>query len=233
MAVVAGIIAASDRGEALSYAALGGTVLKALGFLVGSIALGVFVTPRLFHAGANLRAPGVLLALGLGLCFVTAWAAGQVGLAPIIGAFAGGLVLEELHSKVYVARGERGLLELLHPITGFLAPIFFVVMGMRTDLHDFVEPGTLGLALALTSVAVIGKLVCALGVMQKRVNRWAVAIGMIPRGEVGLIFANLGMTLTIAGQPVVSPSLFSAIVIMVIATTLLTPPALTWALKRR
>jgi Kef-type K+ transport system membrane component KefB len=231
MAVVAGVIAAADAGSTLSYADLLSTIAKALGFLVGSIAFGVYITPRLFHAGAGLRSPGVLLTLGLGLCFITAWAAGSVGLAPIIGAFAGGLVLEDLHSKAYVSRGERGLLELLHPITGFLAPIFFVVMGVRTDLRAFADPSTLGLAFSLTAVAVAGKLVCALGVTEKRINRWAVAFGMIPRGEVGLIFANLGMALTLGGQPIVSQTLFSAVVAMVIATTLLTPPALIWALK--
>ncbi len=120
----------------------------------------------------------------------------------------------------------------MHPISGFLAPVFFVLMGMRTDLRAFTDVRVLGLAAALTVVAVIGKQACSLGARGKGINRIAIGIGMIPRGEVGLIFANIGAAMTIKGEPVVSRQEFSAVVVMVIATTMITPPALKWSMSR-
>lgn len=112
-------------------------------------------------------------------------------------------------------------------------PVFFVLMGMRTDLGAFAHWGVVGLAVALTAAAVIGKQLCSLGVLTPGVNRLAVGIGMIPRGEVGLIFANVGLGLSINGEAMVSRATFSAIVVMVLVTTMMTPPALKWSLERR
>ena len=93
-------------------------------------------------------------------------------------------------------------------------------MGVRTDLRAFTQPGVLGLAAALTVAAIAGKQLCSLGVTGRPgLDRLSIGIGMIPRGEVGLIFANIGMTLMIAGEPVVNQNVFSAVVVMVIATT--------------
>jgi len=103
---------------------------------------------------------------------------------------------------------------------------------MRTDLASFADARVLGLAAALTAAAVIGKQVCGLAVVGGGVDRVTVGLGMIPRGEVGLIFANMGMALVMAGTPIITPPLYSAIVIMVIVTTLVTPPALKWSLGR-
>jgi Kef-type K+ transport system membrane component KefB len=95
-----------------------------------------------------------------------------------------------------------------------------------------VSGGAVELAAALIVVAIIGKQACALGVTIPGVKRLAVGIGMIPRGEVGLIFASVGAGLTFDGVPVIAPSTFSAVVVMVIVTTLVTPPALKWSLLR-
>jgi Kef-type K+ transport system membrane component KefB len=103
---------------------------------------------------------------------------------------------------------------------------------LRTDLSSFAEPGVLGLAGALTVAAILGKQACSLGVIAKGVDRLTVGIGMIPRGEVGLIFANIGIGLMVHGERIVDPATFSAIVVMVIVTTMVTPPALTWSLRR-
>jgi len=233
LAVITGVIAAADQGRAISYGSLGWILVKALAFLVGALAIGVRVSGPLFHVVARLKARGVLLATGLGFCFFLAWMASVIGLAPIVGAFAAGLILEAVHYRDFTERGEHGLEELVHPIASFLTPVFFVLMGMRTDLRAFGDLRVLGLAGALTVAAVLGKQACALGALGSGLDRLSIGIGMIPRGEVGLIFANIGAAMTIKGEPVVSPEEFSAIVVMVIATTMLTPPALKWSMGRR
>jgi Kef-type K+ transport system membrane component KefB len=232
LAVVSGIIGAADGGSSFSYRSAAVILVKASLFLVAAVGLGIYLSRWIFRMASRLRARGVLLALGLAWCFLLAWLSNLIGLAPIVGAFAAGLILEDVHSRAFVERGERPLEELIGPISGFLSPVFFVLMGMRTDLQSFATPGVLGLAAALTVTAVVGKLVCALGVWRRGVDRLSVGIGMIPRGEVGLIFANIGLGLTIAGQPVISRDIFSAVVVMVILTTLITPIALKMSLGR-
>src|SRR5262245_64347438 len=105
-------------------------------------------------------------------------------------------------------------------------------MGIRVDLGAFATPGVLGFAAVLTGVAVLGKQACSLGVAQKECDRLAVGPRMIPRGEVGLIFANTGATMTIGGERVVNGAVFSAVVMVVGLTTLLTPPLLVWRLRQ-
>jgi Kef-type K+ transport system membrane component KefB len=207
-------------------------VLKATLFLVGSLVLGVYLSPGLFRLAAKLDASGVLLAVGLVFCFFVAWIANEIGLAPIVGAFAAGLVLEHLHYRDFVSRGEQSLDHLIEPIASFLVPVFFVLMGLRTDLSAFAQPGVLGLAAALTAAGIVGKQLCGFGAIGKNLDRLSIGIGMIPRGEVGLIFANIGLTLTIAGERVVNEAVFSAVVVMVIVTTVITPPALKWSFER-
>jgi Kef-type K+ transport system membrane component KefB len=233
LAVVGGIIGAAAHGTTLSGLQIGLTIGKASLFLVGALAIGTVVSPRLFRLASRLQSRGVLLAVGLSFCFVLAYLASLIGLAPIVGAFAAGLILEDVHYRDFTGRGEVGLDHLIHPISSFLVPVFFVLMGMRTDLRSFVQPGVLALAAALTVVAIAGKQVCGLGVVRRGADRLSVGIGMIPRGEVGLIFANIGLGLTVAGERIITPATFSALVVMVIATTLITPPALKWSLNRR
>ena len=111
-----------------------------------------------------------------------------------------------------------------------------LTLGMDVDLSTFTKGGVLGFALILTLAAILGKLISGLGVAQKgkhRVNRWIVGLGMIPRGEVGLIFAGIGLSLTLKGESVVpGPDVYAAVVIMVILTTLVTPPVLTWSFSK-
>jgi Na+:H+ antiporter len=233
LAVVAGLIEAADAGGTLSPAAIALIVGKALGFLVVALVVGVRLSPRWFRWAGALRTPGVLLAASLSLCFLLAWAAALVGLAPIVGAFAAGLLLERAHYHDLEVREERHLHHLLEPIAGFLVPIFFVLMGVRVDLRAFADPGLLALAVALTLAAVAGKQLCSLGVLDRSIDRLSVGLGMVPRGEVGLIFAGVGLRLQIGGEPVVDAATYGAVVVMVLVTTLLTPPALRWSLARR
>lgn len=233
LAVVSGVIGAAGQGGTLSAWSVGAILGKATLFLVGALAIGVALSRRVFRLGARLRTRGVLLTMGLAFCFFLSWLAGAIGLAPIVGAFAAGLILEEVHYREFLDRGERGLEELVKPIGAFLVPVFFVLMGMRTDLRSFGDPAVIGLAAALTLAAILGKQLCAAGVLERGLDRLTVGIGMVPRGEVGLIFANIGLSLQLDGRPLLAPATYSAIVIVVIVTTLVTPPALRWSLRRR
>jgi Kef-type K+ transport system membrane component KefB len=237
LAVIAGAIAASAQGASLALVQIIWLAAKAILFLVGALALGRFLVPHLLRGAGRFESRGVLLSVSLAFCFLLAWAAARVGLAPIVGAFAAGLVLDEVH--FHSARERRGLNlnELLTPVTTVFVPIFFVLMGLRVDLRAFAETRVLGFALALTLAAIIGKQVCSLAIIERGVNRLAVGLGMIPRGEVGLIFAGIGVTLLLPGaggvrEAVINPSTFGAIVIMVIITTLVTPPLLKWSMSR-
>jgi len=120
----------------------------------------------------------------------------------------------------------------LQPIGAFLVPVFFVLMGMRVDLSAFGRADVLGFAAVLTLAAVIGKQACALGVLGGNLDRLSIGLGMIPRGEVGLIFASIGLGLAVRGEAIVDQATYSAVVIMVIVTTMVTPPALRWSLAR-
>jgi len=237
LAAVASIIAAADSGAALSYGALALVLGKSLVFLFGALSLGVVFSPRLFSFATRLRGSGVLLATALVFCFTLAWLASVIGLAPIVGAYAAGLILEDFHYRGFAGRGKReegsGKLEdLINPISSFLVPVFFVLMGMRVDLGAFIRPEILGLAGVLTLAAVLGKQACALGALGARLDWLSIGIGMIPRGEVGLIFANIGLTLVVRGEHIVDSATYAAVVIMVMLTTLITPPALKWSLTR-
>jgi Kef-type K+ transport system membrane component KefB len=233
LAVVTGAVVNASSGQDFVVSSVLVILAKAAAFLVGSLVVGMLVSRPLFALAARLQTRQVLLAVGLAFCFFFAWLADALGLAPIVGAFAAGLILEEAHDRDFVAQGSQTLAELIRPISGFLAPIFFVLMGMTTDLRSFAQPSILVLALALTAAAILGKQVCGLGVLGKGIDRLSVGVGMIPRGEVGLIFANIGLTLVLAGAPVLSRSTYSAVVVMVIVTTLVTPPVLKFTLGRR
>jgi Kef-type K+ transport system membrane component KefB len=154
-----------------------------------------------------------------------------------VGAFAAGLVLDDAHFESFRDRGEHRLDELLQPVSALLVPIFFVSIGLKVDLSEFARPGLLGFASVLTLAAIIGKQACSLAVIERPINRTAIGLGMIPRGEVGLIFAGIGATLMLpkpqgVSEPVIAAASFGAVVIMVIITTLVTPPLLNWSLER-
>jgi Kef-type K+ transport system membrane component KefB len=237
LAVVAGAIQASAAGEALALSSVAVIALKSLAFLVGAVLVGQFIVPVLFRGAGRLSSSGVLVTAALAFCFVLAWAAALVGLAPIVGAFAAGLVLDEVHFEHFTRRGEMRLEALLAPVSALLVPVFFVLMGLKVDLRVFARVEVLAFASLLTLAAVVGKQVCSLGVVERGVNRLAVGVGMIPRGEVGLIFAGIGATLMLpnaqgVSEPVVGAATFGAIVIMVVFTTLVTPPVLKWSLAR-
>jgi len=197
------------------------------------LVLGQFVSRPLFKIANYLRGKGLLVITGLAICFIFAWAANAVGLAPIVGAFAAGLILEKVQYRELAERnGNHELEEVIEPIADLLVPIFFVVMGIHVDLRSFVDPSVLGLAAALTVAAIVGKQVCSFGVVEKGIDRLSVGLGMIPRGEVGLIFAAIGLQLRHGSERIVDNHIYSALVVMVMVTTMVTPPLLQWSLNR-
>jgi Kef-type K+ transport system membrane component KefB len=238
LAIVAGAIRAAAAGGVLSMMDVGLIALKSVLFLIGSIVIGHFLMPRLLRGAGRFETRGVLLTFAISFCLFLAWAAAKVGLAPIVGAFAAGLILDEVHYKPTGGRTERDLQHLLQPVSTVLVPIFFVLMGFKVDLRLFVRLDILGFAAMLTIAAIIGKQLCGLAVLERGINRVAVGLGMIPRGEVGLIFAGIGATLMLpsvtgVSEPVINSSTFGAVVIMVIITTLVTPLSLKWSLGRK
>lgn len=236
LAVVSGLVTAVVSGSSstgIQPAAILWIIMKAALFLALAVIIGRYWSSRVFHYAARLKVSGALLSLCICFCFAVATIAGLVGLAPIVGAFAAGVVLEEVHYRPFTMRGERRVQELLYPINTLVVPVFFVLMGLRVDLRSFASPTVLGFAALVTLAAVAGKQVCGLGVLERGVDRLVIGVGMIPRGEVGLIFASMGSTLLLHGQPVLSPSTFSALVLMIMLTTFITPSALKVAFERK
>ncbi len=224
LAVVSGLIAAAAHGG--GGVSAGGVLIivsKAAVFLAGAVGAGYWLARPLLATMAKMRVRGVLITASIALCFLLASISGLLGLAPIVGAFAAGLVLDPPVYHGYTRRGERPLEEQLRPVTDVFVPVFFVLMGLKVDLRSFADVHALGLAGALILAAVIGKMVCGWSTLEKHLNRMIVSVGMIPRGEVGLIFASIGGTLKVAGEPVISASTYSAVVMMVMVTTLITP----------
>lgn len=219
LAVVSGLVVTGS----LSVASVTAITLKAVLFLAGAIGIGVWITPRIARRLARAETENVKLLFGLGLAFFFAWLANQFGLAPIIGAFAAGLVLEELFLQEI-----KGLTlhELLAPLESLVVPVFFVLMGLQVKLETFSDLRVIVLAVVLTLAAIVGK-VAAGWACRKPLDKLSVGIGMMPRGEVGLIFASIGK-----GLGVVNDAVFSSVVIMVMLTTLLTPPLLKVTLAR-
>ncbi|MFH2035739.1 MAG: cation:proton antiporter [Candidatus Zixiibacteriota bacterium] len=233
LAVVTGIITAASTGAgATGSGQVFIIVAKAVGFVVGAIVIGHWLSPHIFKVGSKFKVTGVLLSLALMICFTLAFLANLIGLAPIVGAFAAGLILDTVHYKDFTDRGEHGINELIEPIGIFLIPIFFVRMGMGVDLSTFGNTSILMFAAVLSIAAIAGKQVCALAIFDKTINRVSIGLGMIPRGEVGLIFAAIGAKLVLNGEQIIDVGTYSAVVIMVMVTTLVTPPLLKFSLLR-
>ena len=221
LAVVVGI-ASTGQIDALEISRIS---LLSILFLGSVLLFGGRIVGWLIPFFAMLEKHHVKLLFPLALAFLLAWAASAIELAPIVGAFAAGLILSEEHFKK--VSGHATMESLIAPLERIFAPVFFVLMGMQVNLLSFLDPTTLWLALAFSFAAIVGKLVCGLPAGRSS-DRWSIGLGMIPRGEVGLIFASIGK-----GLGVVSGSVFSALVVMVIVTTLITPISLKWSLFRR
>lgn len=191
---------------------------KAIGFVVISITLGVLFSKKTIKLFSFFKQPGVSLTILLVQCFLGAYLANQFGLATIVGAFCAGLVLEDLHFKPF--NSNRSVEEFMQPISLFLVPIFFVLTGMKVNLRVFADPSITTTILAITAIAIMSKLICgwAFSNNGKAINRLIIGIGMIPRGEVGLIFATIGKSIGVFDD-----RLFAITIVMVMLTTLIPP----------
>jgi Kef-type K+ transport system membrane component KefB len=195
-------------------------VISASVFFVGTIWLGRLLNPFFVLLVNQLKTRGQVLITALIFAFLLAYVAVVIQLEAILGAFAAGLILAETEKR-------QALEEQLRPIADMLVPIFFVVVGARTDLsvlNPAVPSNREGLIMAtfLIIVAIVGKVVTGFVVFgQPGINRLAIGVGMIPRGEVGLVFAAFG-----SSSGVLPKSLDAAIIVMVILTTFLAPPLL-------
>ncbi|EKQ70593.1 Kef-type K+ transport system, membrane component [Leptolyngbyaceae cyanobacterium JSC-12] len=195
-------------------------IVSATAFLIGSILLGSVFNKTFVAVVDKLKTRGNIVIPAFIFAFFMAFLGNAIHLEAILGAFAAGLVLDETD-----ARNE--LDELVKPIADLLVPIFFVTVGARADLgvlNPTVPENRAGLIIAvfLIVVAIVGKAVTGWAVFgQPGINRLAIGVGMIPRGEVGLVFAGIG-----SASGVLSKPLEAAIIIMVILTTFLAPPFL-------
>jgi Kef-type K+ transport system membrane component KefB len=222
--ILLAVISGLASGGSISMAGTTRVVATALLFLVGSIVVGQWCASPLLHLAQRMRSRGTLCAAAVGFCFVLAALAAKAGLAPIIGAFAAGLVLARTEHRVPIE-------PLMKPLADLFIPVFFVLVGATTDLAAL-NPATpigrtaLGLGAALAVVAMVGKLLGGLTCPGSRMDRWVVGLGMMPRGEVALIFAGIGRE-----HGILTPSLYAAILGVILLTTLVTPPALKLRLR--
>lgn len=212
--VILSIVSSVVAGTAITMGNVTYTVAIAFGFLAVTIVLGSRLLPPVFQYldGTRLRDSVGAIAIALGL--FTAWLAGRAGSAAIIGAFAAGLVL---HGTVQRDRIEKTTTALGH----FFVPVFFAVVGAAVDISVFGDGSTLKIAAALFLVGVAGKFAAGFAPFWFRGSKSLIGISMIPRGEVGLIFAQMGIA-----SGALDSRLFSAITIVVMGTTFLVPPLL-------
>ena len=193
-------------------------VAQALGFVVFVVLVVRHFFERHHVVITKLHLPDPPLVLALGAMIGLAGLASLFGLAAIIGAFLAGMVFAEFS-------GRRELRERVQPIYHFLVPFFFVLTGAQVDWRVFGQGEVMGLAASVTVLAIVGKLAAGglAGIGLKVRSLLIIGVGMVPRGEVGLIVASLGLTLG-----VIDNRIFSVVVIMSVATTLVVPPLLKW-----
>lgn len=223
--IVLAVVASLARDGQVEVANVVYLILTSAVFLVGAIVVGRLLSPLFVSMVNRMQTRGQVLLSSLIFAFVLSYVATVIHLEAILGGFAAGLVLAETDKRDQIKAQ-------VVPVADMLVPIFFVVVGARTDLsvlNPFVPENQQGLVMAgfLILVAFLGKLVTGLSVFgQPGINRLAIGVGMIPRGEVGLVFASVG-----AASGALSKPLEAAIIIMVILTTFLAPPLLRVAFK--
>lgn len=197
-------------------------VVASLLFFIGALLLGPFILRKSIHFFRFMEPWEAKLFVSFLFIMFLSWLASYIELATIIGAFTAGVIIHDDYFKVLEpnVKTSRSIYHLLSPLESILAPMFFILIGIQVKLESFYHWNVLVLALGLVVAAIVGKLISGLGANSKD-DRLLIGIGMLPRGEVGLVFASIGRSLG-----VISDDLFSAIVLMVLITTFIAPPLL-------
>lgn len=214
--VILAVVSALAGGGAVSTGGVIKILFVAVGFLVAAVIIGSRVAPRIFDQVERIKGREIVVVFGVAFCFLLAGLADGAGSALIIGAFAAGIILSDT--------AQYGIIEeRVKPVVAVFTPIFFVVVGSSVDLRllDPSRPGAGGVlwaAFALTVLAVVGKVLAGWAAPWARFRRIVVGVGMIPRGEVGLIFADIGRRTGVLGAEV-----FNAVLLMVLVTTFIAP----------
>jgi Kef-type K+ transport system membrane component KefB len=224
LAIISGIVVTGS----IDLVHISLTIIIATVFLFTSVYVGPYfirLFVRQFHRLDIIEAKMFVSYL---FVMLMAWMANFSGLATIIGAFAAGLILQDKYFEHWDndRKCPVTIKDLIMPLEVILVPIFFVLMGLQVKLETFFQQDVMLLAAGLLFAAIVGKVLSGFGVLGAK-NRLAIGIGMMPRGEVGLIFAAIGKSLG-----VLDDALFSAVVLMVVVTTLLSPPLFKYCLKR-
>jgi Kef-type K+ transport system membrane component KefB len=217
LSIVASMVAGSD----VTVASVARTSGVAVGFVVVAIALGSVAIPPLFRLVERIRVTGALGIIALGFALLLAWLATQEGSAMIIGAFAAGLILHPTPQRKEIEHSATQL-------GFFFVPMFFASVGASVDVGSLLTRDALLVGSLLIVVGVVGKMIAGFAPWWFTGNKLLVGIALVPRGEVGLIFAKLGLT---AG--VLTNERFGALMLMVVVTTFMTPPLLGAVAKHR
>jgi len=204
------------------------TIVTAIIFLVATVYIGPYFIRLFVRMFCRLDIIEAKMFVSYLFVMIMAWMANLSGLATIIGAFAAGLILQDAYFESWDddRKCPVTIKDLIMPLEVILVPIFFVLMGLQVKLETFLQKDVMILAAGLLVAAIIGKVLSGFGAFGVK-NHMAIGIGMMPRGEVGLIFAAIGKSLG-----VLDDALFSAVVLMVVVTTLLSPPLFKDCLKR-
>ncbi|MFL5562896.1 MAG: cation:proton antiporter [Gemmatimonadaceae bacterium] len=219
--VILSVVSSTVAGAALSGWGIARTALVAVGFVVLAVALGARVAPPVFRFVARVEMEGVLGPIALAFALLLAWLAFEAGSATIIGAFAAGLVLHNTPQRREI---EHAVTTLGH----FVVPIFFASVGAAVDLRALASRESLVLGALLVATGIAGKVAAGYAPLGFRGRKLLVGVAMVPRGEVGLIFAQMGLA-----SGAIDAGVFGAIMIMVLVTTFVTPPALAKIARQR
>lgn len=228
LAVVMGIVGASGSGEAIAWGKIGLITVKCVGFWLAATAVGLLLSRYIAKFLKVFKSPIIFGSLSFALALILAGIFEQNGLAMIIGAYVMGLSL----SKTDISFAIQHALE---PLSAFFVPVFFVVMGMLVDIRVFADMDVLKIGAIYSLLAILAKVIgCALPALFMNFNMMGalrIGCGMIPRGEVALIIAGIGMTTMYNGVPILDSKIFGVAIIMTLATTLFAPPLLSMTLS--
>ncbi len=213
--IILAVVSSLAKGG-INYAQIATTAALAIGFTVIVALIGARAINKLQPRIQKLKVGQSYLVFGFSLCLVLAYVASFIGVAAIIGAFLAGMAMSEsAHETDMPIQAEA--------VTEFLLPFFLTSIGMKLKLDALMNREVILLAIVVTILAVVTKLFgCGLGALSLGLkNAMRVGMGMVPRGEVGIVVAQIGL-----GLAAVSDAIYGVVLVMAVATTLIAPPFL-------